>query len=69
MCATRELQEDLRRQNDGACLLRKAKIMALTGISRSQVDRVLAGVNPVGSKTTYFVGDVADALIKAGFGR
>lgn len=68
MCTARELREDFRRQNNGACLLNIKKIILLTGKSRSQVERLLAGVQPVGGKTTYFVGDVAEAFVKAGFG-
>lgn len=45
-------------------LLTKKQIMEYTGLSRSQVDRLLDGLVNVGGKTRYFYGDVASRLLR-----
>ena len=62
MCSTKELADRLIKENDGKLLANKQTLIALTGISRTKLDRLLVNVIPVGGKATYFLPDVAAEL-------
>lgn len=62
MCSTKELGERLIQENDGKLFANKQKIINMTGISRTKLDRLLVNVVPVGGKATYFLPDVAGEL-------
>lgn len=64
MCSTKELADRLIKENDGKLLANKQTIMALTGIGRPKLDRILSQIVPVGGRTTYFLPDVAEELRK-----
>ncbi|MBQ3199782.1 MAG: hypothetical protein IJB67_05405 [Firmicutes bacterium] len=62
MCTNKELKDFLVKQNDGKCLATKADIMRLTGLGRNKVVELTRELPPVGGPSTYFLGDVAEAL-------
>ena len=64
MCSTKELADRLIKENDGKLLANKQTIIALTGIGRTKLDRILSQIVPVGGRTTYFLPDVAEELRK-----
>lgn len=64
MCSTKELADRLVKENDGKLLANKQTIIALTGVSRTKLDRILSQIVPVGGRTTYFLPDVAEELRK-----
>lgn len=66
MCTARELSADLKRENEGSVLIKLVNIVRLTGLSRSQVHKVIEGLPTVGGRGIYFVDDVAKALIRHG---
>ena len=64
MCSTKELADRLIKENDGKLLANKQTIIALTGVSRTKLDRILSQIVPVGGRATYFLPDVAEELRK-----
>ncbi len=62
MCSTKQLTDFLIKQNNGGCLVNKTDIARLTGMGSTWVKDLVAGLPHVGGKTTYFLGDVAEAM-------
>ncbi len=62
MCSVGQLRDFLIKQNNGGCLVNKKDICRLTGMGRNWVEELTANLTHVGGKTTYFLGDVAEAM-------
>lgn len=67
MCTAKELREELVRLNQGSCLVNIVGLMRLTGYGRTKAREIVEGLPRVGGPQTFFLGDVAEALIKRGF--
>lgn len=63
MCTARELRNFLVKQNDGKCLANKKDISRLTGMGVSWVQDLTRNLPHVGGGHTYFLGDVAEAMV------
>ncbi len=66
MCTARELSAEIKRENGGSLLIKLINIIRVTGLSRSQVNKLVDGLPAVGGRGVYFVDDVAKALIRHG---
>ena len=64
MTSIKGIAQALIAANGGAVLANKAKISKLTGLPPRRVYDLTLDLIPVGGKTTYYLGDVAEALFK-----